>query len=440
MNWTMIDTWIVIIGVLCAIACALPGNFMVLRRMSMMGDAISHAVLPGIAAAFLLTGSRDSTTMVIGAAIVGVLTALFTQFIHQWGKVDSGASMGVVFTTFFAIGLILIVRGADKVDLDPGCVLYGGIEFAPLDMVTLLGIDVPRAVVVLGVVLVINTLFVVLFFKELRISSFDPSLATTLGINATLMHFLLMVQVAVTTVAAFEVVGSILVVAMIIIPGTTANLLTDRLSTMLWLSVLIAAAGAVLGHILAIVAPSWFGFTGQSTSTAGMMAVASGGLFFIALLAAPRHGVISKLAHRAALTLRIVREDMLGLLYRIEELDRDHAEPVGLAMMSEAIGCGRLAAGLAVIGLRHASLIEGRPRDTGYQLTTEGRKRATNLVRSHRLWETWLARFFKLPLDHVHDPAERLEHVTDETMQAQLAAETQQPRFDPQGKRVPERD
>ncbi len=115
-----VDTWIVVIGVLCAGSCALLGNFLVLRRMSMMGDAISHAVLPGLAVAFLITGSRASPVMFVGAAIVGVLTALFTQWVHRFGEVDRGASMGVVFTTLFAIGLILIVRAADHVDLDPG--------------------------------------------------------------------------------------------------------------------------------------------------------------------------------------------------------------------------------------------------------------------------------------------------------------------------------
>ena len=131
MNWYMYDTWIVIVGALCAIAAALPGTFLVLRRMSMMGDAISHAVLPGLAVAFLVTGTRASFAMFAGAAIVGVLTAVFTQWISQWGRVDRGASMGIVFTTLFAIGLLLIVQAADHVDLDPGCVLYGAIELTP---------------------------------------------------------------------------------------------------------------------------------------------------------------------------------------------------------------------------------------------------------------------------------------------------------------------
>ena len=148
--------------------------------------------------------------------------------------------MGVVFTSLFAIGLILIVRAADHVDLDPGCVLYGAIEMVPLDVRNIFGYSIPRAVVTLACAFVANALFVLLFYKELKISSFDPELATTLGMNATVMHYLLMTFTAITTVAAFESVGSILVVALLIVPPATAYLLTRRLGVMVALSTLLA--------------------------------------------------------------------------------------------------------------------------------------------------------------------------------------------------------
>lgn len=295
MTWYSIDTWIVIIGMLAAGSCALVGNFLVLRRMSMMGDAISHAVLPGLAIAFLVTGARSSVMMFVGAAIVGVLTAVFTQWISRFGNVDRGASMGIVFTTLFALGLLLIVQAADQVDLDPGCVLYGAIELTPLDVVwrpEILGtvLEVPRAALVLAGVLLVNLLFVLFFFKELRIASFDPELATTMGINANLMHYLLMTLVAITTVAAFEAVGSIIVIAMLIVPAAAAHLLTDRLVSMVVVSVVLAILSAVLGHLSALYVPGWFGY--ESTSTSGMMAVMSGLIFALALFFAPRHGVV----------------------------------------------------------------------------------------------------------------------------------------------------
>jgi manganese/zinc/iron transport system permease protein len=301
MEWYSIDTWIVVIGSLAAGACALLGNFLVLRKMSMMGDAISHAVLPGLAIAFLVTGARASLPMFIGAAIVGVLTAVFTQWISRFGKVDEGASMGIVFTTLFALGLLLIVQGADYVDLDPSCVLYGAIELTPLDVVwrpTLLSLslEVPRAALVLAGVILFNAVFVVAFFKELRISSFDAELATAMGINSKLMHYLLMTLVAVTTVACFEAVGSIIVIAMLIVPAATAHLLTDRLWLMVVLSVLIAIASAVLGHLSALVVPRWFGFA--DTSTSGMMAVMSGLIFSTVMLFAPKYGVLPRLVRK----------------------------------------------------------------------------------------------------------------------------------------------
>ncbi|MEX0978103.1 MAG: metal ABC transporter permease, partial [Pirellulales bacterium] len=269
-NWSL-DGWIVVAGILCAVASSLLGNFLVLRKMSMLGDAISHAVLPGLAAAFLISGHRDSLSMFVGAAAVGVLTALLTEWIRGIGKVDEGGAMGVVFTALFAIGLIMIVQAADRVDLDPGCVLYGAIELTPLDTVPLGPFQVPRVVVVLSIMLLINLAVVVFLYKELKVTSFDPALASTLGINASLMHYLLMTLVAVTAVASFESVGNILVVAMFVVPAASAHLCTDRLGVMIAMSAVFAAAAAVLGHIGALVVPRWIGY--HSTTTAGMMAV-----------------------------------------------------------------------------------------------------------------------------------------------------------------------
>ncbi len=257
-----------------------------------MGDAISHAVLPGLAVAFFVTGARDSFPMFIGAALVGILTALFTQWISKFGQVDRGAAMGIVFTTLFAIGLLLIVRAADHVDLDPGCVLYGAIELTPLDMVEFGAIAMPRAAVVNGVVLFLNLLIVTLLFKELRVSSFDPALANTLGFSSGFIHYLLMTMVAVTTVAAFESVGSIIVIAMLIVPAATALLLTRRLVPMLAIASGVGAVSSWLGHYMAIRIPPLFGIS--DTTSSGMMAFAAGLLFIIAWMFAPDGGLITR--------------------------------------------------------------------------------------------------------------------------------------------------
>ena len=292
MNWTSFDTWIVVVGALTAVACALPGCFLVLRKMSMMGDAISHAVLPGIAVGFLLTGTRASWPMFLAAVITGILTAVFTQWVSRFGKVDRGAAMGIVFTTLFAFGLILIVNAADHVDLDPDCVLYGAMELTPLDTRLFLGFEIPRAVLVIGVTMLLNLLILVALFKEFRLSSFDSSLADTLGFSSRFLHYLLMTMVAVTTVAAFEAVGSIIVIAMMIVPPATALLLTRRLVPMLVIASVVGVLAAFIGHLSAITVPTWFGF--DSTSTSGMMATATGFFFAIAWLLSPIDGLILK--------------------------------------------------------------------------------------------------------------------------------------------------
>jgi manganese/zinc/iron transport system permease protein len=430
-NWSL-DGWIVVAGILCAVASSLLGNFLVLRKMSMLGDAISHAVLPGLAAAFFISGARESWPMFLGAAAVGILTALATEWIRGFGKVDEGAAMGVVFTTLFAVGLIMIVQAADKVDLDPGCVLYGAIELTPLNTVSIGQVEVPRVVIVLSLVLLINLLAVLLFYKELKLASFDPALARTLGINASLMHYLLMTLVALTAVASFESVGNILVVAMFVVPAATAYLCTDRLSVMIVISAVVAAASAVLGHVGAIIVPQLVGY--RSTTTAGMMAVATGALFVMAALFAPRYGLLFKLARRRRLSFAILREDVLALLYRVEERSgKDLA--LGSQGFRQILASGPLSTRGALYWLERQRDIEGKAG--GYALTAQGRRRAQTLVRSHRLWEQYLVTAGGLAENRLHESAERLEHFTDDELRRRLDDETARPRIDPHGAPIP---
>ncbi len=279
--------WIILTGVLAAGACALVGCFLVLRRMAMLGDAISHAVLPGIAVAFLLSGSRAPLPMLLGAGALGVLTTFAIETLHRRGRLQQDASIGVTFTWLFALGVILITLYAGQVDLDQECVLYGEIAYVPLDQwVTdsgaLLG---PRAIWTLGTLFVLNLTFVVVGYKELKVTAFDPALATSLGISATLWHYLLMGMVSLTTVGAFESVGAILVVAMLVVPASTAYLLTERLSRMLFLAVLLGATSSVGGYLVA----SW-----MNGSIAGAIAVVAGVQFVLALLFSPTRGVLAR--------------------------------------------------------------------------------------------------------------------------------------------------
>ncbi|MCM2372173.1 metal ABC transporter permease [Aporhodopirellula aestuarii] len=470
-NWQL-DGWIVAAGMLCAVASSLLGCFLLLRRMSLLGDAISHAVLPGLAGAFLISGSRSSVWMFVGAVIVGVLTALLSDFIHHRGQVDEGASMGVVFTTLFASGLLMIVVAADRVDLDPGCVLYGAIEQTPLDKWEVPGLPfaVPRVVVVLSIVTLVNALFVGLFFKELKISTFDAALATASGFSANLIHYVLMTLVAITAVACFESVGNILVVAMLIVPPATAYLLTNRLRTMVILSCLIAAVSAWGGHVMAIVVPSWFGF--RSTTTAGMMSVATGVAFMVAFLFAPQQGFLPRWVRQQWLRWTILADDVLTLLYRIEESAREvgghpatapgsafavTAAPLAQTVpwVAETLLTNRLAVKWAMRYLtwrgrvRPVSAKDGGadsgPAEGGGEarlpvLTEVGRREAETIVRSHRLWEQYLVTKVDVAEERLHAKADRLEHFTDREMQDQLDEQTDSPSIDPHGRPIPNPD
>ncbi|MDG5766577.1 metal ABC transporter permease [Balneolales bacterium ANBcel1] len=277
--------WILITGILVAASCALAGSFLVLRKMSLMGDAISHAVLPGIAIAFLLTAGRNSVPMLIGAGIFGVLTVYLTEELSKKGRIFHDASMGIVFTTLFAIGVIIISLFAGNVDLDQDCILYGEIAYVPWDIWYWRGMDMgPRPVWILGTVLLINIGFITLFYKELKTYSFSPQLATTLGLPVGLIHYGLMSTVSLTTIGSFESVGAILVVALLIVPPATAYLLTDRLHRLLLLAVLFGITSAVGGYYLAL----WI-----NSSIAGAIAVVTGAQFALVFLFAPRYGFLA---------------------------------------------------------------------------------------------------------------------------------------------------
>lgn len=279
------DLWMMATAVLACVACGLVGSFLVLRRQSMLGDAISHAVLPGIAGAFLLTGTRDIVPMLVGATVVGVATAVLSNALNRKVRVDQDAAMGVTFTALFALGVVLISMSARNVDLDPSCVLHGLLEFVPFDTVTILGVTCPRAAAWLGAALVLDLVVLTLFFKEVVAASFDSGHAASLGLRVGIIHVGLMAAVAANTVVAFESVGSILVVAMLVAPGATAQLWTDRLRTMLWLACAVAAASAVVGCLLAME---------LNTSVAGMIATVSGAAFLASCVASPRHGALAR--------------------------------------------------------------------------------------------------------------------------------------------------
>ena len=245
--------------------------------MAMIGDAISHAVLPGIVLAFLVSGSRDSVPMLIGAALVGVLVTVLIEWLSRKARIQSDASIGLSYTTLFAVGIILISIFARQIDLDQDCVLYGEIAYVPLDQWILadgtsLG---PRALWILSGAFLLILTFVLVGYKGLELTTFDPSYAAALGISTVFWHYALMGTVSLATVVSFESVGAILVVAFLIVPPATAYLLTDRLPVMLGLTALFGLLSAAAGYWMALL---------TNGSVAGAMSVAAGAWFVLALV------------------------------------------------------------------------------------------------------------------------------------------------------------
>ncbi len=269
--------WIILSGSLIVISCSLLGCFLILRKMAMIGDAISHAILPGIVVAFLVQGGLNSFHTFFGAVLVGLLSTFLISFLNVKGKLQLDASIGTVFTSLFAIGIILIAFYAKNIDIDQECVLYGEIAFIPLDIwITKSGINLgPIAVWQLSIVTLVVIAFVVFGFQYLKITSFDPTFAITLGISTTLWHYLLMGAVSLVTVSAFEAVGAILVIAILVVPPSTAYLLTQNLKHLCLLSITFGVFSVIFGYFLALYINS---------SIAGSIATVNGLFFALAFI------------------------------------------------------------------------------------------------------------------------------------------------------------
>jgi manganese/zinc/iron transport system permease protein len=429
LGWPATDAqnafWTIAVGALCAICCALAGCFLVLRRMSLLGDALSHSVLAGIAGTYLVTGSVEAIPMLIGALLAGVATAVMTQFVHKHASMPEDSSIGIVFTSLFEFGVV-VVSQAEHVHLDLDCVLFGDLAFAGVNLRPTFGYLWPDSFRTLVPALMITVLMLVVFWKELRLTSFDPTLAVTLGFSATLMHYLLTTVVAVVTVSAMEVVG-LLVVALLIVPAATARLLTERLSTMLWLSCLIGVSSTTLGYLLAL---RW------NSSAAGLTAVVTGVALLIAILLSPTNGVLGRVIRTVKLRIRICAEDVLAGLFRQQE----RSESPDLAAVASSGECHQMAGGgvlanAALRWLRSRRLLMGDGKRMS--LTDRGMNYARSLVRSHRLWEAYLQEHFDLNADHLHDPAEDMEHFIGPELQQRITEELAAPAEDPHGRTIP---
>jgi manganese/zinc/iron transport system permease protein len=276
-----------LIASVVAIACAIPGVFLVLRKMALISDAISHSILPGIVAGFFITQDLNSPLLILLAALTGVITVVLVEAIQKTGLVKEDTAIGLVFPALFSIGVILIAKNANDVHLDIDAVLLGELAFAPFDRLLISGMDMgPKSLWLMGTILFTTIVLLLLFFKELKISTFDVGLSSALGISPVIMHYGLMSISSITVVGAFDAVGAILVVALIIAPAATAYLLTSDLKRMLWLSIGFGVFSAIGGYWLAHI---------LDASISGSMTTILGIVFLFVYLFAPKKGLLSVL-------------------------------------------------------------------------------------------------------------------------------------------------
>ena len=307
-----------LIAVIVAVACALPGVFLVLRKMSMMSDSITHTILLGIVLGFFLTRDLSSPLLIVGAALIGVVTVWLTEMLSRTRLLAEDAAIGIVFPMIFSIAIILITRYASSVHLGTDSVLLGELAFAPFDRMIVAGVDIgAKAIYTTGALLILNLAAIVIFFKELKIATFDPMLAAALGFAPALVHYGLMTLVSLTTVGAFQAVGSILVVAFMIGPPVTAYLLTDNLKWMLILSGMIGAVNGILGYQVAAI---------LDVSIAGSMAVMTGIVFLVVFVFAPNRGFVSALRRRKKQKIQFAKMTLLFHLYNHEGSENEARE------------------------------------------------------------------------------------------------------------------
>lgn len=283
---TLLHLEIFAIAVVTAVTCVLPGVFLVVRGVAMMSDAISHAILLGIVGMFLFVRNLESPLLIIGASCAGVLTVVCTESIIRTQRLKKDAAIGLVFPLFFSVGVILISQCARNVHLDVDMVLLGELAFAPFNRLIMNGVDYgPYALWTMGAVLMINLFFVYLVYKELMVTTFDATFAAMVGISPLFFYYCLMILTSITAVAAFDVVGSIMVVALMVTPSATAYLLTNRISSMIFVSIGIAIGSALFGYVFAVLG---------DISIAGSISSMTGLFFLFALLFSSSNGIIVK--------------------------------------------------------------------------------------------------------------------------------------------------
>lgn len=402
-------------SILVGVMCGLLGCFIVLRNMAMIGDALSHAVLPGVVFGFVFAGGYNVFGFFFGAVVAGLITAVAITWFQQNFKTRSDAAIGIVFTSMFSIGVIAIttLSRRDGVHLDLKDFLFGNV----------LGVSDPdlQLMIIVTVVVVIS---IVLFFKQLFATTFQPIVAQTMGISVKKVHYFLMLLLSFAVVASLKSVGVILVVAMLVTPASAASLLTKRLHTMLMVSTTIAIASSIIGLVFAIL---------LGTTPGPCMALVATGFYLSAAIFAPEQGQFFKWLRKQKREKRINREDVLKRVWKITQ--RDGKPAATRNDVQDLLSLSGSAISIAISGLK-------RDRQLNIQgekltLTESGIQEGNRLVRAHRLWETYLVQTAGMDAATIHDEAEKLEHELSDELLDEVDAWLGFPETDPHGSPIP---
>lgn len=408
-------------SVLLGLTCGLLGSFIVVRRLALMGDTLSHAVLPGVVLGFLWNMTKDPVAIFVGATLAGLAGTATVSAITRTTRLKEDAALGLVLAGYFAVGATLLTM-AQRLPVGT----QSGIHDFLFGQAAAMG---PEDLRLMGAVAAMVVAILFLFYKELLVSSFDPAFASLTGVPVKLAHHGLMLLLAFAVVISLQAVGVVLVSAMLIIPAATAYLLTERMSRMLLGAAVLGIASGVIG--------SFFSFLGPNLPTGPFMVLSAGTLFFVALTLSPRDGLAIRAWRLVARRRRIRRENSLKAIYHVLENRGFRGEGVSLRELAEQKRETLEEAGLRLKALkRHGLATASEDREQLY-LTPRGWQRAGSIVRNHRLWELYLTSAVEIAPDHVHDDAEKIEHVLGEETVRQLERRLGHASVDPHGKAIP---
>jgi ABC-type Mn2+/Zn2+ transport system permease subunit/Mn-dependent DtxR family transcriptional regulator len=409
----------VVESVFIGVTCGLVGAFIMLRRMSLIGDALAHAVLPGVIIGFMIAG-KGQVAMFIGAVTAGLITSLMIGFINRNSRIKEDTSIGVMFTGAFALG-VLLVSQLKNVHIDLTSYLFGDILGVSNDDLILSGI--------IAVVVIVSIL---LFYKQLLVTSFDPTMAAVLGISTGLVHYFLMSLLSMTIVASLQSVGLILVVAMLITPSATAYLLTDRLPKMLMLSVFFAVFTALVGLL---------GSYHLNFASGASMVVFATVVFLLALVFSPSQGVLVKYFRRRKVAEEHLSQDVLKMIYKkCYDINKVKSLRENISFDELALWIGSPVQKLRKIisGLQNDGVVT--VDDNNICLTPIGEKLSLRIIRSHRLWESYLINEKILSDNNIHADAEETEHVLTEELLDEIDKKLGYPQYDPHGSPIPQKN